>query len=1428
MTYQYYEWTGFREADLLNAGSHNGTSLGCGDVFTMPTEATVCITACDNDSSLSGDAYHNENADDHYGQHAWIEGPNGTELGNGGQIYAESYYWVYDQHGNWYVLVEIEQEGTDDDYFSFYTGGEYTVPSSGAQLTVHSACNISGNWLDYTCLDAGDKTPDLGSITGRLFVDADCDNTENNADTGTWEDGVDGATVKLLDAHGNVIATTTTDHYGTYKFDNIAPGDYQVQFFNPDGTEFVQKDVGHYGEDSDADQNTGKTITFHVGEGQHIVNIDAGVKEVPQLTTVSGRYFYDEDRNHLESAGDTGLEGKTVILADAHGNPIRTTTTDANGNYTFTDVVAGDYIVKFEVEENAHFVSPDQGNDPTIDSDVISSDAHFGRTSVFHVSMDCPQLNIDAGVKKEVGTISGTVFCDTDCDGLQKEFVLVEGCDYTFEAEHFTETGYQTIHSDAASGGTFLKLNCAGGTADASITFDKKSGVYDMKFFFQDENDGKSTIMVKVNGHLVDTIKLDGDGDGAGSDNGSFSEFIIENVQINEGDDISIWVDGDHGEWVRFDKLDLEGRDSFAHATETTEVVVAHEGFEGGAQGWSDNQTGHYTGGDFLGYHGSKHGVDTQKTFDVPAGTDKVVLTFDFLEIDSWDNEAFQIVINGQTVNLGHFRWDYDEGATSFDAGNGITVEKAGFVKTGQIGNTHEWWSYGDSKHAFTITIDNPAEHLTIGFDSRLSSSNYDESWGIDNLKIVAHVTEEVSEPIKEGVTIKLLALDGTVLETTTTDADGNYAFTNIPAGDYQIMGVAPDGTEFTIQDVNSNANDDIDSDVDSNGLSGIVTVTKDGTVDIDLGVCKKELGSLSGRYFCDINYNDVDDGEPGVEGVIVYLLDANGNRTGDSTSTAADGSYSFGDLAPGTYGVEFTDENGVTTGKTLVAPNDPDGNGDDTNDSDAIGDTVSSVISGISVVAGQNTPDNDAGIEELGSLSGRYFCDDDRDGFDNDGVNGGPSDGIADIEVTLLDANGAPVLDGANQPITTRTDANGDYAFTGLVPGTYGVSFTAVAGKFLTERDADGNLSDDIDSDASDQEDGTYAIQGIMVEAGQNTPDNDVGVFPNTDPIAIDDMAKACADEFFFVDLIDNDLDPDGDPFSVTSISDTDETAGVGESITLADGAIVTLNADGTVTVDGIAAYADLEIRQEAMDSFSYTIEDELGATATGDVDLTFCGALNTVNSIADNFPITGNFGVGGFFIADAYTGLTLNTGDPRFDGVLIEAAYCLEQNDSIVFNNADFNVTIYAAVEGRVDDIGNGLDNENIDGKLDLINWIINEDFTSRSNGDTTGGGAGLNYTDTEIQAAIWGITDNNVFVEDPGLVSGIWNGSEENAQEILDLALAEGVGYEPGHDDLMTFIVIPDHDQTSQGFDESNDLDQSFIIALPFDEFKEDCIC
>src|SRR5690606_30239163 len=56
----------------------------------------------------------------------------------------------------------------------------------------------------------------------------------------------------------------------------------------------------------------------------------------------------------------------------------------------------------------------------------------------------------------------------------------------------------------------------------------------------------------------------------------------------------------------------------------------------------------------------------------------------------------------------------------------------------------------------------------------------------------------------------------------------------------------------------------------------------------------------------------------PGIDGVTIWLLDANGVRL-YSTTTDANGEYRFANLAPGTYGVEEIQPDGFFDGGQFV-----------------------------------------------------------------------------------------------------------------------------------------------------------------------------------------------------------------------------------------------------------------------------------------------------------------------------------------------------------------------------------------------------------------------------------------------------------------------------------------------------------------------------
>ncbi len=138
-------------------------------------------------------------------------------------------------------------------------------------------------------------------------------------------------------------------------------------------------------------------------------------------------------------------------------------------------------------------------------------------------------------------------------------------------------------------------------------------------------------------------------------------------------------------------------------------------------------------------------------------------------------------------------------------------------------------------------------------------------------------------EPPLAGVTI-MLDGEGLHLETLTA-ADGSYNFGNLPAGNYTVSEVAPDGFVATA------------------GISHDVALEANETVNVDF--LNVQLGAIMGFKVNDANGNGgIDEGEVGLAGVIIELRDGEGNLLAQAV-TAEDGSYAFMGLMPGSYIVD-------------------------------------------------------------------------------------------------------------------------------------------------------------------------------------------------------------------------------------------------------------------------------------------------------------------------------------------------------------------------------------------------------------------------------------------------------------------------------------------------------------------------------------------
>lgn len=251
--------------------------------------------------------------------------------------------------------------------------------------------------------------PPFVTIGDRVFVDRNGDGIQT-----TGETGLNGVTVQLLNSSGTVVATTTTDTSGNYRFTALA-GSYSVKFLAPSGYSFTARTQGSdRALDSDVDPLTGQTAAFTLTAGQTNLNIDAGLF---QRVTIGDRVFLDSDADGIQDAGETGLSGVTVKLLNSSNGLVASTTTNSSGDYNFS-VTPGTYRLEFGKPNSSYFFSPaDQGANDAIDSDVV--DSATGRTALVTVtSGQAPNLTVDAGLFQQ-GTIGDRVFVDTNANGIQ-------------------------------------------------------------------------------------------------------------------------------------------------------------------------------------------------------------------------------------------------------------------------------------------------------------------------------------------------------------------------------------------------------------------------------------------------------------------------------------------------------------------------------------------------------------------------------------------------------------------------------------------------------------------------------------------------------------------------------------------------------------------------------------------------------------------------------------------------------------------------------------------------------------------------------------------------------------------------------------------------------------------------------------------------
>ena len=257
----------------------------------------------------------------------------------------------------------------------------------------------------------------------------------------------------------------------------------------------------------------------------------------------------------------------------------------------------------------------------------------------------------------------------------------------------------------------------------------------------------------------------------------------------------------------------------------------------------------------------------------------------------------------------------------------------------------------------------------------------------------------------------------------------------------------------------------------------------------------------IGGRLWLDKDRDSKQDAsEPGMVGYTVNLLDQNGTALGLSTATGANGVYTFGELAAGTYIVEFV----IDTAYMDFALADI---GADTADSDV--DPANGRTPALTLSDG-DTIDMDAGVLSARGMGDFVWLDQDQDVRQDEGEPGFPG-----MTVRLLFNNGSQVFDLEGNPYVQLTSDLGGFLFADLLPGRYSIGIDLPGHMQFTAGSAPG-VNGAVDSDVDP---GTGRTPAQPLLSGELNKNRDGGILPGT------------VSDRVWEDLNANNLRDDGEP---------------------------------------------------------------------------------------------------------------------------------------------------------------------------------------------------------------------------------------------------------------------------------------------------------
>lgn len=976
--------------------------------------------------------------------------------------------------GGWRIDERLPIEGVFT--VTFQVRINYNLPGA---TTIQNQAYVNGLDLEYDPhVEIVVQPPDNNSRLGdRVWFDLNGDGVQD-----AGEPGIPGVVMEISNGLCNIgvdCPTTVTDASGIYTFTNMVPDtNYTVIVAS---SSLASNMTQTY--DLDGTLNDQTTVLITAGNVP-FTTADFGYRG---LGSIGDRLWQDNDGDGVQDAGEPGLSGVTVDLTWAGLDGVLGTwddltfskVTGADGAYQFSYLPPGNYSVSVDTTTLAAGLLPtgDPGESGTC---LVCDSAH-----TLSLSLGETRSDVDFGYQGSAA-LGDLVWLDADGDGVADigepglpnvEVRLYDALNNlvatTFTGADgrylFTNLPAGTYTVDVA-GGVPAGLSIAPGSSDPTAPITLTGGETNLEADFGYRNADSATAIIG------DLVWSDADGDGLrdpgepglGGVTLALKSAGADGV-LGTADDVTTATTTTTGDGSYYFSSVAPG-EYIVEVTDTGGVLAGYSLTSG-----SDPTLP-------ISVLGGQTWLNADFGYQPPASQDNSLGNFVWYDLDADGvQDGGETGISGVSVSLvddldGDGVWDSGEPiiATQLSAADGS------YLFDGlPDGNYLVWASDVQDVLHYTGQIP-PASHIPAAFQSgdpdvsgrcvgaacdALGSAALDPAStnpaGVNDASLDFGYAlpgvvgdrvwsdadgdglQDPGEPGIGGVTVRLYrdangdgvfnpAVD-TLVETTTTAADGAYLFQTTGAGTYFVdIPTPPAGYSLTTTD----------EEAYSGAQNQVDLAAGQGYLQADFGYRNASLYTLSGSIWNDLNEDARDDGasEPPIAGVTVALLDASGNVIAETT-TLPDGSYAFTGVANGSYTVRVTDQAGVLNGYHL------------TSGTDAYDVTVSGAsISNLDFGYVRSSLD--------GAIGDRIWYDLDADG-DQDITEAG----LVNVLVNLYsDTN----LDGVGDTLlgSQYTGADGYYLFDGLGSGSYLIEVDASnfnAGRPLAgmEPTSGGNIYD-------------------------------------------------------------------------------------------------------------------------------------------------------------------------------------------------------------------------------------------------------------------------------------------------------------------------------------------------------------------------------